>query len=134
MLKLESSGEVPPNAYVSWCPSREIVSRLAEKWTMLALTSLMDGPMRFGALRRQIEGVSQKMLTKTLRNLEQDGLITRTVYDEMPLRVEYNLTPLGQELAPLILSIKDWAEHNMAKILTHRDSHDLGQERTLAQE
>jgi len=101
---------------------------------MLALTSLMDGPMRFGALRRQIEGVSQKMLTKTLRNLEQDGLITRTVYDEMPLRVEYNLTPLGQELAPLIASIKGWAEHNMAKIMSHRAHHDLGRDSTFPQE
>ncbi len=108
--------EPAPNAFVSDCPTRGILARLAEKWTMLTLAALLQGPMRFGALRRLIQGVSQKMLTKTLRNLEEDGFVTRTVYDEMPLRVEYELTPLGQSCAALVNEVKLWAEQNMVEI------------------
>lgn len=112
-----------PDAYVALCPSRDIVSRLAEKWTMLVIAALMDGPVRFGVLHRRIQGVSQKMLTKTLRSLEEDGLASRQVFDEMPLRVEYKLTPLGHDLAPLIASIKQWSERNMAQILNEREKY-----------
>lgn len=105
-----------PNTFIADCPTRGILSRLAEKWTMLTLAALCGGPMRFGELRRLIEGVSQKMLTKTLRKLERDGLVHRQVYDEMPLRVEYSLTPLGQECAHLVSEIKLWAEENMDEI------------------
>lgn len=111
-----------PNAFVANCPTRGILTRLAEKWTMLTLSALLHGPMRFGALRRLIEGVSQKMLTKTLRNLEADGLITRTVFDEMPLRVEYELTPLGESCAELVNEIKVWAEQNMLEIESHSEA------------
>ncbi len=76
-----------PNIFSTECPTREIMGRLSEKWTLLTLAALMDGPMRFGELHRKIEGISKKMLTKSLRNLEADGLVIRTVYDEMPLRV-----------------------------------------------
>ena len=87
---------------------------------MLVIVGLADGPLRFGVLRRRVEGVSQKMLTQTLRNLARDGLITRTVYDEMPLRVEYALTDFGRDALPLIQAIKTWAEANMAQILANR--------------
>ncbi|MEM9044797.1 MAG: helix-turn-helix domain-containing protein [Pseudomonadota bacterium] len=80
--------------------------------------------MRFGALRRLIEGVSQKMLTKTLRKLEGDGLVHRQVYDEMPLRVEHTLTPLGQECARLVNKIELWAEENMDEIGRANNSGD----------
>lgn len=106
-----------PDAYFEKCPSRPIITRLAKKWTMLTLVALQGGPMRFGALRRRLEGVSQKTLTKLLRGLEQDGLIVRKDFDEVPLRVEYSLTPLGEDLAPLIAQIKSWAENNMDAIL-----------------
>lgn len=109
-----------PDAFVADCPTREILSRLAEKWTMLTLAALRPGAMRFGALHRRIEGVSQKMLTKTLRNLERDGLVIRTVFDEMPLRVEYALTQPGEELSDLVTDIKRWVEANMAALLAHR--------------
>ncbi len=109
-----------PNAFLADCPTRGILSRLAEKWTMLTLAALQGGPMRFGALRRQIQGVSQKMLTQTLRSLEGDGLVTRKVYDEMPLRVEYALTPLGAGCATLVAGIKLWAEAHMAEVLDAR--------------
>ena len=105
-----------PNAFVAVCPTRDILARLAEKWTMLTLAALKADTLRFGALHRRIEGVSQKMLTKTLRKLEQDGLVTRQVFDEMPLRVEYTLTPLGQELSDLVLALKTWTEVNMMQI------------------
>lgn len=79
---------------------------------MLAIVALGDGPQRFGALQRRLDGVSQKMLTQSLRNLEGDGLISRTVYEEVPLRVEYGLTARGRTLLPLIASIKAWTEAN----------------------
>jgi len=117
---MDNFGSVAPDAFIADCPSREIITRLAEKWTMLAIVALQDGPLRFGVLKRRVEGVSQKMLTQTLRNLEHDGLVTRTVYDEMPLRVEYALTPLGQTLLPLIQAVKTWAEENMQPVLDAR--------------
>ena len=88
---------------------------------MLVIVALEDGPHRFGTVRRRVEGISQKMLTKTLRKLEQDGLVTRTAYNEMPLRVEYSLTTLGRDLLPLIRAIKEWAEIHMAHVLAHRE-------------
>jgi DNA-binding HxlR family transcriptional regulator len=80
------------------------------KWALLALAALEPGPQRFGMLRQRIEGVSRKMLAQTLRNLERDGLVTRTPHDESPLRVDYALTPLGRELLPRALALKAWAE------------------------
>ena len=115
------SEETEPDAFRLACPSRDVIARLAEKWTMLVIVALEDGPHRFGAVRRRVEGVSQKMLTKTLRKLEHDGLVTRTVYQEMPLRVEYDLTALGRDLLPLIGAIKDWVEAHMAQVLAHCD-------------
>ena len=114
--------EFTPDAYSERCPSRPIITRLAKKWTMLALVALQEGPKRFGALRRQLEGVSQKTLTKALRGLEEDGLISREVFDESIQRVQYRLTPLGEDLAPLIAHIKSWAEQNMDAILAAQAS------------
>ena len=108
--------EIAPNAFAADCPTRKIIARLAEKWAMLTLAALRNGPMRFGALRRLIEGISQKMLTKTLRSLESDGLVTRTVYDEMPLRVEYELSELGVGCADRVNELKLWAEDNMSEL------------------
>jgi DNA-binding HxlR family transcriptional regulator len=107
---------IAPDAFLLACPSRAVLTRIGEKWAMLALVALTQGPRRFGGLRRSIEGVSQKMLTQTLRNLERDGLVTRRLYDEMPLRVEYELTALGKELVPLVACLKAWAEQNLRKI------------------
>ncbi|MDX5593507.1 helix-turn-helix domain-containing protein [Pseudovibrio sp. SPO723] len=98
------------DAFVAHCPSRGLLTRIGEKWTMLIIVALAEGPVRFGALHRRIEGVSKKMLTQSLKNLESDGLLTRKLYDEMPLRVEYTLTPKGEELVPLITALKTWAE------------------------
>lgn len=111
-----------PDAYFAKCPSRPIMTRLAKKWTMLTLIALQTGPRRFGELRRMLEGVSQKTLTKLLRGLEDDGLISREEFDEKPLRVEYTLTPLGEDLAPLMKHIKTWAEQNMDAIQAAQDA------------
>lgn len=102
-----------PNVYAENCPTRRVLDRVADKWTVLVIGLLKDEPRRFSELHRGIEGVSQKMLTQTLRNLERDGLIERTVYAQVPPRVDYELTTLGKTLGNLILQICDWAEENI---------------------
>jgi DNA-binding HxlR family transcriptional regulator len=106
---------IAPDAFLRACPSRAVLARIGEKWTALAVVALADGPLRFGALLRRLEGVSQKMLTQTLRGLEQDSLLVRKLYDEMPLRVEYSLTPQGQSLVPHLQALKSWAEAHVAQ-------------------
>ena len=87
-----------------------LLSRIGDKWTVLVVQTLAEGPKRFNELRREIPSVSQRMLTLTLRNLERDGLVTRTIYPEVPPRVEYRLTPWGQALCPALDAILQWAE------------------------
>ena len=113
-----------PNAFVAACPSRDILTRLGEKWTLLILVALEDGPHRFGALRRRIEGVSQKMLTQALRRLERDGLVHRELYDEMPLRVEYRLTELGRGVLLIVQQLKAWVEDHLHVITDHQSVYD----------
>jgi DNA-binding HxlR family transcriptional regulator len=108
------------NAMLATCPTRQLLEVLADKWVALVLTALSDGPRRHGELRTQIAGVSQKMLTQTLRGLERDGLVTRTVTAAVPVRVDYELTPLGADLAPVIGAIKTWAEAHMDDVLAAR--------------
>jgi DNA-binding HxlR family transcriptional regulator len=91
------------------CPSREVFDRLGERWTGLILLALRQGTLRFNELRRQIEGISQKMLTQTLRGLERDGLVSRTVYPTVPVTVEYQLTPLGRSLGEAVDVLRVWA-------------------------
>lgn len=86
------------------------MARLGEKWTLLVLNALADGPKRFGHLQKRIEGVSQKMLTQTLRNLERDGLVAREVLNDRPIQVAYSLTPTGKDLLPLATALKAWVE------------------------
>ena len=83
---------------------------------MLVLVALGEGPRRFAALRRRIGGVSDKMLSQTLRTLADDGFVARTVHDEMPVRVEYSLTPLGEELAERLVALTDWIEEHVVEI------------------
>jgi len=105
---------VEPDAFVAECPSRALFGRIAEKWTLLVVVALADGPLRFGALKRRVEGISQKMLSQTLRKLEGDGLVVRTLVDERPLKVEYRLSDAGQELLTLVRPFKRWAETHYA--------------------
>jgi DNA-binding HxlR family transcriptional regulator len=112
------------DAFLAGCPTRELLSRLTDKWVALVLPALADGPRRHSELAQRIAGVSQKMLTQTLRTLERDGLITRTVTASVPVRVDYALTPLGQDLFPVMLTIKKWAESNMDRVFEARARFD----------
>lgn len=114
------------NVFAVNCPSREVLSLISEKWVCLTVCALNEQKvLRFGELKRVCEGVSQKMLTQTLRKLERDGLVIRTVYaDKLPLKVEYQLSPLGKNLLTVIQQIKSWAETNIHKIDKHRMAFD----------
>lgn len=108
------------------CPAvREVLHRVGDKWSVLAIALLGDGPRRFNELRKSIEGVSQRMLTLTLRNLERDGLVTRTVFPEIPPRVEYELTRLGETLLEPISALADWAAEHRTSIQDARTKFDL---------
>ncbi|MEG9226562.1 winged helix-turn-helix transcriptional regulator [Aeromicrobium sp. Sec7.5] len=115
-----AEAKVEFDAYLASCPSRQLLDVIANKWVCLVLTALADGPKRHSELRRAIVGVSQKMLTQTLRELERDGLLTRTVTASVPVRVDYELTELGQDLQRVVHDLKMWAEQNMAKVLAAR--------------
>ena len=103
----------------------EVLSRVGDKWSVQIVALLGDGPMRFSELRRAIEGISQRMLTLTVRGLERDGLITRTVFPEIPPRVEYELTKLGKTLLEPIQGLAEWAEQYRTHIQTAREQFDV---------
>jgi len=102
----------------------DVLARVGDKWSVLVVTRLGDGPKRFNELRRSIGGISQRMLTLTLRGLERDGLITRTVFASIPPRVDYALTPLGRDLLAPVSALGDWALRNQAKIERARERFD----------
>jgi DNA-binding HxlR family transcriptional regulator len=112
------------NAYIAACPSRQVLDSLSDKWVTLVLNALADGPQRYSGLARRIAGVSQKMLTQTLRMLERDGLVSRTITPSVPVRVDYDLTPLGRSLLPVVHAIKDWSETHIEEIQAARTSYD----------
>jgi DNA-binding HxlR family transcriptional regulator len=103
---------------------REVLNRVGDKWSVFIVGLLADGPKRFSELRRTIEGISQRMLTLTLRGLERDGLVTRTVYPTIPPRVEYQLTELGCTLRKPIQSLAKWAQENRERIQQSRNRYD----------
>lgn len=103
---------------------REVLNRVGDKWSVLIVALLGDGKKRFSELRRSVEGISQRMLTLTLKGLERDGLITRTVYPTIPPRVEYALTKLGRTLLIPITGLGNWAAQNREKIQTAREIYD----------
>lgn len=98
------------------CPTRQVIDRIANKWTMMVILSLEEGTLRFSELRGRIEGVSQKMLTQTLRGMESDGLIERTVYPTVPVTVEYTLTELGASLSSTMDVLRQWAYGHIGDI------------------
>jgi DNA-binding HxlR family transcriptional regulator len=112
------------DAFLATCPARQLLDRISDKWATLIVTALADGPQRYSDLSRRIAGVSQKMLTQTLRSLERDGLLTRTVTPSVPVRVDYELTPLGRSLMPLITAIKTWADTHMPEVAAARTEYD----------
>jgi DNA-binding HxlR family transcriptional regulator len=114
----------PRKVRLEECPVREILDRIGDKWSVLVVALLGERRKRFSELRRSIEGVSQRMLTLTLRGLERDGLVTRTVFPTIPPRVEYELTPLGQTLLEPITALEDWAKKNRTAIQESRVRYD----------
>ena len=113
-----------PIFYAADCPTRQILDLISDKWTPLVIMLLKDEPKRFSELRRTIDGISQKMLTQTLRGMERDGLVTRTVYPEVPPRVEYELTPLGQTLCAPMWAIINWSETHIDEVSSAQTAYD----------
>jgi len=112
------------NPYLATCPTRQVLDCIADKWAALVVGLLIGGTRRFGELRREIQGVSQKMLTQTLRSLERDGIVRREVYATVPPKVEYSLTPLGESLAATLEELRLWAERNIEDVLRNRATFD----------
>ncbi|UXN32868.1 helix-turn-helix domain-containing protein [Glutamicibacter sp. M10] len=112
------------NVFVQNCPSREIMQRLGDKWTPLVLLALAEGPQRFSVLRSRIGSVTPKVLTSTLRTLERDGLVKRTVFAQVPVRVDYELTDVGLSLLDPMEILRRWSEQHAAKVLKARDEFD----------
>ncbi|HMG42638.1 MAG TPA: helix-turn-helix domain-containing protein [Acidimicrobiales bacterium] len=132
-----AQAKVNYDAFLAGCPSRQLLDRISDKWVALILAALgSDGPhpngdavdeprsMRYSELSRRLAGVSQKMLTQTLRSLERDGLLTRTVTPTVPVTVTYELTDLGLSLHHVMRDIKQWAEAHMDQVLANRDTYD----------
>lgn len=110
--------------YARNCPTRMLLDRIADKWTVLLLTTLNTGPLRFNALKRRVEGVSQKMLSQTLRQMERDGLVTRTVEIQVSVSVTYAVTPLGRTLVEALQPMVDWAQSRMPLVEAAQTAFD----------
>lgn len=110
--------------YAANCPTRQVLDHISDKWTPLIILLLADGPKRFSQLHRSIEGISHKMLSQTLRGLERDGLVTRTIYPEVPPRVEYQLTPLGETLCGPLAAIVNWSEEYINDVTAAQAAYD----------
>lgn len=104
------------DVYAKACPTRRLLDRVGDKWSVLVLLLLGDGEIRFNALKRRIEGISQKMLSQTLRSLERDGLVDREVIATVPVTVSYRITPLGRELLSSLRLMIEWAETRLSAV------------------
>ena len=124
MAEVRASRRAEFNAFLADCPTRHVLATIGDKWSALVITALADGPRRHSELMRAIAGASQKMLTQTLRSLERDGLVVRSVTASVPPRVDYELTALGVTLVPIVSALKAWAEENILEILHARESYD----------
>jgi DNA-binding HxlR family transcriptional regulator len=121
---METNAGLKWNVYNSSCPTRLALDCIADKWTVLIVGRLAGGTCRFGELRRAIDGISPKVLTQKLRELERDGIVRRKIYASVPPRVEYSLTPLGQTLIGLLDSIRLWAESHIEGVLESQAAYD----------
>src|SRR5262245_21936302 len=109
-----------PEVLTALCPTRVVLDHVTSKWGVLVLAALADGTRRWGELRRDVDGISEKMLASTLRTFEADGLVERRAYPEVPPRVEYSLTPLGEELAEAIAPLLTWVLAHAGEIVGSR--------------
>lgn len=112
------------NVMLKSCPSRTSLAKIANKWTAMIVITVSHGPKRFGEIRESVQGISGKVLTETLRDLERDGILFRTSYDQMPPRVEYELTPLGHTLREPLAALGLWAEQHIEEVLVARERYD----------
>jgi DNA-binding HxlR family transcriptional regulator len=112
------------DVFAAECPTRQLLDRIADKWSTLILIVLGEGPIRFNALRQRIDGVSQKMLSQTLKSLERDGLVSRSVVATVPISVTYAVTPLGGTLMAAMQSMIDWAETQMPQVAAAQTAYD----------
>jgi DNA-binding HxlR family transcriptional regulator len=112
------------NPFLANCPSRMVFDRIADKWTILTLCLIALKPIRFNELKREIEGISQKMLSQTLKKLERDGLVTRHAFATVPVTVEYAITPLGKSLSCVAANIANWTTTHIAEVLTAQEQYD----------
>ena len=124
----------PWDVFNSRCPTREVLDRIADKWSVLIIQRLSGGTLRFAQIRRAVDGISQKVLTNTLRGLERDGIVTRRIYASVPPRVEYSLTDLGKSLCGLVRGICNWAEGNMERVQAARAVYDQAPRENFAVE
>jgi DNA-binding HxlR family transcriptional regulator len=115
---------VTVDVYAKNCPSRQVLDRIGDTWSVLILLALTNGPRRYSELQAKICDISPKMLTQTLRGLERDGLITRTVYPVVPPRVDYELTKLGSSLHDMLQALGDWAETHIEDVVAARSTYD----------
>jgi DNA-binding HxlR family transcriptional regulator len=115
---------VETSPYARNCPSREVLDRIGDRWSVLVVGALGDRPHRYGELAKRLEGVSQKMLTQTLRGLERDGMVRRTVHAAVPPRVDYELTPLGRSLRGTLDALAAWAANHIDDVLAARRAYD----------
>ncbi|MEZ2390973.1 winged helix-turn-helix transcriptional regulator [bacterium RCC_150] len=122
---------LPANVLDPDCPSRVIFQRIGDKWASLVVQVLAAGPIRFSELRKMVHVVTPKVLTQTLRTLERDGLITRTVHAQVPPRVDYELTDLGISLQEPLGLLRQWAEDHVPSILEARDAYDEAQDAAI---
>ena len=116
-----------PDVYLAACPCRHVLDRIADKWTALIVGALEDGTLRFGQLRRRLQGISQKVLTQTLRSLERDGLVSRRVHASVPPCVEYELTALGRTLREPLAAVRAWSEAHADAVHTAQRAYDTTQ-------
>ncbi|PJI93607.1 winged helix-turn-helix transcriptional regulator [Luteimicrobium subarcticum] len=113
------------NAFFAACPSRRVLETIGNKWASLIVNALEDGSLRHAEIARTVAGASQKMLTQTLRTLERDGIVSRTVTASVPVRVDYELTDLGRSLTPVLHALKAWSEAHIAEITLAQDAYDV---------
>jgi DNA-binding HxlR family transcriptional regulator len=120
------------DAFNSLCPTRLILNQIADKWTVLTLGALDAGPVRFNALKRHLQGISQKVLGQTLKELERNGLVNRRAFATVPVTVEYSLTPLGMDLTESVNALRLWAETNICQMLEAQRRFDAKKEAQVA--
>jgi DNA-binding HxlR family transcriptional regulator len=115
---------VEPDPYDRNCPTRQLLDRIGDQWTVLIVGALSAGPLRFTEIGRRVDGISQKVLTQTLRSLVRDGILTRTAYPTIPPKVEYELTALGRDLSEPLDVLDRWARRHMTSVQEARDAYD----------